>query len=160
MIWGLHKLCFRALLTITTIELILSVFFKNFFKNLHLQKIKSIFTLNLKAMTLITIILIIIGSVIYTIIGNLLVRWFDSIDLISVDLNTNSPEVAYFVLGMFFPIIIFYVVTKEISIYIYLQILNYSESRELTDLEFDEYEHNLKRKENGKKSKKRDRYYI
>lgn len=105
-------------------------------------------------MSLITIILLsIIGAFVYAIIGNVLVRWFDKIGLISVDIDYNEPDTAYFVLGVFLPFILFYIAVKELSNFIHLLFLNHFEKKE--DLgEFDEFTHNLKRKTNGKKEQR------
>lgn len=108
-------------------------------------------------MTLITIILIVIGFCIYAIIGNLVVRYLDSKFLI---FDTKVDEVITFILGVFLPLLILYIMVREVSLFLWYIILDYFE-KEPDESFFDENEYinNLKRKENGKKEQ-RNRYYI
>jgi hypothetical protein len=109
-------------------------------------------------MTLITIILIVLGCIIYAITGNLLVRYLDSKLLI---FDVKLDEFIIFILGIFLPLLLLYILISEISLFLWYIVLDYFENEpDESFIDENEYEHNLKRKENGKKSKKRDRYYI
>jgi len=77
-------------------------------------------------MLLITIVLIIIGIIAYAIIGNIIVHFLD--DYHWIDLTPDVDiEFVYFALGLFFPFVIFYILIREISIYIYNKITGYYE---------------------------------
>ena len=69
-------------------------------------------------MLLITIVLILIGIIAYAIIGNIIVHFLDDYHWIDITPDVDI-EFVYFALGLFFPFLVFYILVREISIYIY-----------------------------------------
>ena len=79
-------------------------------------------------MLLITIVLIIIGIIAYAIIGNIIIHFLDDYHWIDIEkdtLDVFGEDVTYFILGIFFPIVLFYILVREVSIYIYTKFSNY-----------------------------------
>jgi hypothetical protein len=72
-------------------------------------------------MILITIILIIVGALFYAVIGSLVVKTLDNNFFIEIDKDGHPDGYSIFILGLFFPIVLFYVLVKEISEYLFNQ---------------------------------------
>lgn len=68
-------------------------------------------------MLLITILLIIVGVLIYAVIGYLIVKTLDNNFFIEADKVLGGV----FTLGLVFPLVLFYVLVKEISEYLFNQ---------------------------------------
>lgn len=69
-------------------------------------------------------LLIILAIIIYLIIGNILIRTFHKMSLIYV---YDSDETLIFIFGIILPLILLYIVVKEVSFYIYAKCLDYIE---------------------------------
>jgi len=72
------------------------------------------------------ILLIIIGIFIYSIIGNIIIRYLDSNYYIQLSQQDKilPNELTIFLLGLFLPLVLSYILVREISIYIYNRIFN------------------------------------
>lgn len=70
------------------------------------------------------LIILALAIIIYLIIGNILIRTFHKMSLIYV---YDSDETLIFIFGIILPLILLYIVVKEVSFYIYAKLLDYIE---------------------------------